>query len=145
MCLKCRCLLLPKCAGKRLYKVATGRRACAWGRSCSKRLVGRVTELDSFFLYSCQHICIIEGMFNVACCIKFSTFSPRCFPHCSLFFVKLHPHRRLLAARFGILPLFFLNCSCFFLSLFEEKGKMPILAAKSRPCECSFSYTPFMK
>ena len=50
-------------------------------------------------------------------------------------FVKLHLHGRLLAARIGILPFFFLNRFCF--SRFEKKGKMPILAAKSCPCECS--------
>ena len=48
----------------------------------------------------------------------------------------------LLAVRIGILPF---NSSSivlvsFFIDLRKKKGKMPVLAAKSRPCECSFRY-----
>ena len=55
------------------------------------------------------------------------------------------PHMATLllsAVRIGILPF---NSSSialvsFFIDLRKKKGKMPILAAKSRPCECSFRY-----
>ena len=48
----------------------------------------------------------------------------------------------LLAVRIDILPF---NSSSvalgsFFTDLRKGKGKMPILAAKNRPCECSFRY-----
>ena len=43
----------------------------------------------------------------------------------------MHSHERLLPERIGILPCFFLNCSCFFLSQFEkEKRQNADLAAK---------------
>ena len=46
------------------------------------------------------------------------------------------------AVRIGVLPF---NSSSialvsFFIDLRKKKGKIPILAAKSRPCECSFRY-----
>ena len=55
------------------------------------------------------------------------------------------PHMATLllsAVRIGILPF---NSSSialvsFFIDLRKKKGKMPILAAKSRLCECSFRY-----
>ena len=55
----------------------------------------------------------------------------------------LHMATLLLSAvRIGILPF---NSSSialvsFFIDLRKKKGKMPILAAKSRSCECSFRY-----
>ena len=58
------------------------------------------------------------------------------------------PHMATLllsAVRIGILPF---NSSSialvsFFIDLRKKKGKMPILAAKSRSCECSFRYILF--
>ena len=55
------------------------------------------------------------------------------------------PHMAMLllsAIRIGILPF---NSSSialvfFFIELRKKKGKMPILAAKSRSCECSYRY-----
>ena len=37
--------------------------------------------------------------------------------------LKLHSHGQVLAVMIGILPFFFLNCSCFFLDLRSKKAK----------------------
>ena len=55
------------------------------------------------------------------------------------------PHMATLllsAVRIGILPFnsFSIALVSFFIDLRKKKDKMPILAAKSRSCECSFRY-----
>ena len=55
--------------------------------------------------------------------------------------VKLYALGRLLAAGIGILPLFFFKSRKKQEQMRKKRGKKPIFAAKSRPCECSLSGT----